>query len=67
MQHAKDSMVSVCSKLCANGSCGMEPSFGVDGSKVAVYCRQHSGDGLVNVRRKHCAYGGCSKAPSFGQ
>ncbi|CAM9793480.1 unnamed protein product, partial [Laminaria digitata] len=58
-------MVNVRTKRCSYDSCRKIPSFGVDGSKTAVYCKQHSVDGMVSVRHKPCTNNSCRKHATF--
>jgi hypothetical protein len=55
-------MVNVYSKTCIE--CGKIPSFGVPGSKTALYCATHKLEKMVNVKDKTCIE--CEKIPSFG-
>lgn len=59
-QHAKNEMVDISSKRCAQEGCSKIRSFGVEDSKGTVFCRQHVEDGMVNIRRKRGAQEGCS-------
>ena len=42
-------MVHVPARRCSHDSCTKRPSFNVEGSKTAVYCKQHAEDGMVNI------------------
>ena len=50
---------------CCHGLCKRRPSFNVEGSITAAYCRQHAKDGMINVCIGRCSYDSCTKVPSF--
>ncbi|CAN0295820.1 unnamed protein product [Laminaria digitata] len=52
-------------RRCSHDSCSMPPSFNVEGSKTAAYCRRHAMRGMVNVVAKRCLHDTCSAYPSF--
>ena len=59
-------MVNVTGKMCRTEGCGTRPSFGVEGTKTAEYCRQHALDGMINVNKRTCRTEGCGKIAAFG-
>ncbi|CAM9912695.1 unnamed protein product, partial [Ascophyllum nodosum] len=59
-------MVNVKNRKCRTEGCGMQPSFGLGGTKTAEYCAQHALDGMVNVCNMKCRTGGCGKTLNFG-
>lgn len=65
--HSVEGMVNVVSKRCKAENCRKQPTYGVEGTKVAQYCAQHKVEGLVNVRARRCAEAGCNVAPTFGR
>ena len=59
-------MVNVRSKRCSHGSCAKAPSFGVEGSKTAAYCKQHAEKGMVNVVIKRCSHPSFTRVAAWG-
>ena len=55
-------MIIVRSKECVSDECPKEPSYGVAGSRKAVYCAQHALEGMVGVYLKKCV----PKLPTYG-
>ena len=58
-------MVDVPRKRCSHDFCTMKPSFCMEGSRTALYCKQHAGDHMVDVVNKRCSHNSCTKFPSF--
>ena len=60
-------MVDVRNKRCLHESCMKRPRFKVEGSEMAMYCKQHAGNvgGLVDVFSKRCLYDSCTKSSVF--
>ncbi|CAN0592613.1 unnamed protein product [Laminaria digitata] len=58
-------MVNVRSRRCLHDSCEKLPTFGVIGSKKAVYCKQHAEDGKVDVCNKRCLHDSCMSWPQW--
>ena len=52
-------------RRCLRDSCTRVPSFNIDGSKPAVYCRKHAEDDMVDVRIKSCLRISCRRRPTF--
>ena len=50
-------MLDVKSKRCSHESCYSVPSYNIQGSKTAAYCRQRAKEGMVAVFKNHCSYG----------
>ena len=46
--------------------CSKHPSFGVRGTKVALFCRVHKTDDMVDVTHMSCEFNGCHVRPNFG-
>lgn len=42
-------MVDIGSKRRAHEGCSVHPTFGMEGSKMAMYCRNHAKDGMADV------------------
>jgi len=42
-------------KDCPEG-CQTQPSFGIPGTKIGVYCQHHAIDGYVNIKMKYCPF-----------
>lgn len=60
-------MIDVIRRRCLHDSCTTEPSFNVEGSKSAAYCKQHVGNGMVKVTHtRRCSNGSCTKQPGWG-
>ena len=57
--------MDVRSRRCSHDSCTKRPSFNVEGSKTAVYCRQHAMDGMVYVHSRCWLHDSCTKHPGF--
>ncbi|CAN0479868.1 unnamed protein product, partial [Scytosiphon promiscuus] len=53
-------------KRCLHDSCAKGPSFNVEGSKMAAYCKQHADQGMVNVSSKRCSHSLCTRQPTWG-
>jgi hypothetical protein len=71
--HAGPGMVNITSKKCAGKledgkPCTKQPCFGVDGTKIGVYCGDHKHllPGAVNIRDRTCNFPGCHTQPFFG-
>lgn len=60
-QHAKDSMVDVRSRRYVQEDCSKVPTFGVEGSKVALNCLEHAEDGMLRIRGRDYAQQGRRK------
>lgn len=58
-------MVNVASEKCLNGSCTKRPSFNVNGSKKALYCKEHTENGMANVLGQRCAHESCTRLATF--
>ena len=42
-----------------------QPSFNVEGSKLAAYCKQHPEGSMVNAYSRRCSYFACTKPPRY--
>lgn len=58
------STVDIFSKRCSHDSCTKYPSFNIESSRTAVYCKQHAKDGMVDVHSKRCLHDSCTKQPT---
>ncbi|CAM9615336.1 unnamed protein product [Laminaria digitata] len=58
-------MVNVVKRRCAHDSCTKQPTFGLEGSRTATYCRQHAEEGMVPVFYKRCSHDSCIKRPTY--
>ena len=58
-------MINVGSKRCSHYLCTKHPSFNVEGSRTAAFCKSHAHDGMVDVPRKRCSHDFCTMKPSF--
>lgn len=59
-------MVNIRNKRCAQGGCSKRATFGVEGRRLATYCRQHVGDGKMSVPFAPSPRDGCSMLPFSG-
>ena len=59
-----DGMVNVIKRRCSHGGCSKQPSFGVEGSKMAEYCSQHALSSMVNIRRQREPYRSSGQHPA---
>ena len=53
-------------RKCSENGCQTQPSFGLPGTKIGIYCSRHAKDGYVDVRNKKCSEEGCSIKPNYG-
>ncbi|CAM9185563.1 unnamed protein product [Sphacelaria rigidula] len=53
-------------RRCYEENCGKYPSFGVEGTKTAIFCSKHAVDGMVDVKSKRCSQEGCRTYPAYG-
>ena len=58
-------MVVVVSRRCAHDFCATRPTYNVQGSKTAAYCKPHAVDGMVDVVNKRCSHDSCGRRPTF--
>lgn len=58
------STVDISSKPCSHDSCTKYPSFNIESSRTAMYCKQHAKDGMVDVHSKRCLHDSCTKQPT---
>ena len=58
-------MVDIRTRRCSHDLCTKRPSFNVEGSKRAAYCKRHAEDGMVQVSAKKCMSVSCTIRPSF--
>lgn len=58
--------MEVRNKLRALKGCSGRPGSGVEGSKVAMYCRLHADCGMLNVCQKYCTCESYNGLPTFG-
>jgi hypothetical protein len=53
-------MIDIKSKKCIDENCTKQPSYNVEGSKDALYCRTHMKTNMVNIKYKKCKSDWCS-------
>ena len=53
------------SKRCDDPSCNKQPSFGVEGTRTALFCAGHKKEGMVNVVSSRCGHPSCNKRPAY--
>ena len=58
-------MVDVHHRRCSYDGCTKHPTFNVEGSKTAMYCRHHAEDGMVDVHHRRCSRNLCTRIPHF--
>jgi hypothetical protein len=51
---------------CIHPSCNTRPTYGVQGSGKAEYCKEHSPPDYVNVKSKTCIHANCTTLPNYG-
>ena len=56
------------SKRCDDPGCNKQPSFGVEGTRTALFCAGHNKkEGMVDIRsRRRCGHPGCNKHAARG-
>lgn len=59
-------MTSATGKRCFYDDCIKYPSFGVEGTKTAIFCSKHAVVGMVDVKSKRCSREGCYTYPAYG-
>ena len=59
-------MVNAFNKRCLLDSCMRFPSFGVEGSNTAVYCKRHAVDGMAKVQYKRASHKSCTPRSARG-
>ena len=57
--------MNVLSARCLHQLCMRQPTFNVDGSTKAAYCKEHAKDGMVDIYRKRCSTHPCTTTPYF--
>ena len=53
-------------KYCRHIGCNVRPTYGLIGTKIALYCFNHKLAEHVDVRNKTCNYLNCKKQPTYG-
>ena len=45
--------------------CNTRSTYGIPGSKIALYCVSHKQEGMVDIKSKRCAHPGCDTRPTY--
>ena len=57
---------SISVELTVFNNCSKHPSFGMEGTKTALYCKTHKTAESVDVKHKKCTFNGCKINAKFG-
>jgi hypothetical protein len=52
--------------ICIFEDCPKHASFGLIGTKDALYCAKHRGENMIDIKHKSCQHDGCPSIPSYG-
>ena len=64
--HKLAAFVALRRKQCQHKGCKITPSFGPNGTKIALACKAHSPEGWICLTQRYCQEVGCKKTPLFG-